>query len=135
LGDYVASAPTYGLDKALPSPPAKVRLYHGFTVLRRDGANGEHMHPLGYVSSVYYVQVPEIVATAPDDRGSLTLGGCSQYTAGYEPCWGTRQIKPVEGSLVIFPSHVFHDVVPSRTNDPRISVAADMMPVSENLRT
>ena len=40
------------------------------------------------------------------------------------PCWGTRHIKPEAGSLVIFPSHIFHDVVPSRTQALRIAVAA-----------
>jgi hypothetical protein len=126
LDDYVAQGSRYGLDTALPPPPQTASLYHGFTVLRRDGTNGEHIHAEAYVSSVYYVRVPESVALADDDRGMLTLGGCERYTAGYRASWGSRRLKPVAGALFIFPSHIFHDVLPSLTDEPRISVAADM---------
>jgi thioredoxin-like negative regulator of GroEL len=119
-----------GLDAVMPPPPKEGHLYESSTVLRGPGYNGEHVHGNAYVSSVYHVLVPDSVGSADDSRGALALGCCASYTGGYTPCWGTRYIKPVAGSLVIFPSHIFHDVVPSRTQTPRIAVAADLQPAA-----
>jgi hypothetical protein len=56
------------------------------------------------------------------------LGCCDEYTRGHAPVWGTRRIKPEPGVLLIFPSHIFHDVVPTGSDEPRISVVADLKP-------
>jgi Putative 2OG-Fe(II) oxygenase len=119
-----------GLDAVMPPPPKEGHLYESSTVLSGPGHNGEHIHGNAYVSSVYHVLVPDSVSSADDSRGALALGLCASYTGGYTPCWGARYIKPVAGSLVIFPSHIFHDVVPSRTPMPRIAVAADLQPAA-----
>src|ERR1700677_2931025 len=118
------------LDAVMPPPPAAGTLFTSSVVLRAGGRNGEHVHPGGYVSAVYHVLVPDSVTQASDNRGSLVLGRCDGYTGGYVPCWGSRYLKPIAGSLVIFPSHIYHDVVPSRTRAPRISVAADLRPAA-----
>jgi tetratricopeptide (TPR) repeat protein len=130
IDDFLSEACRRGLDAVMPPPPKEGHLYESSTVLRGPGHNGEHIHGNAYVSSVYHVLVPESVSSADDSRGALALGLCASYTGGYTPCWGTRYIKPVAGSLVIFPSHIFHDVVPSRTQMPRIAVAADLQPVA-----
>jgi tetratricopeptide (TPR) repeat protein len=126
---YLDEAPDRGLDSALPPPPEAATLFNGVTVLRGDGTNGEHIHPEAYVSTVYHVAVPAEIATAEDDRGALTLGDCTSYTGGYQGIWGTRQIRPMTGWLTLFPSHVFHNVVPTRSDAPRIAVAADLRPI------
>jgi len=117
------------LDAVMPPPPAAGTLFASSVVLQAGGRNGEHVHPGGYLSAVYHVLVPDSVTQASDNRGALVLGRCDSYTRGYVPCWGSRYIKPIAGSLVIFPSHFYHDVVPSRARSPRISVAADLRPV------
>ena len=130
IEDFLSEACRRGLDTVMPPPPTEGSLYQSSTVLRGQGHNGEHVHGNAYVSSVYHVLVPESVSSADDSRGALALGLCASYTGGYTPCWGTRYIKPVAGSLVIFPSHIFHDVVPSRSQMPRIAVAADLQPAA-----
>jgi hypothetical protein len=129
--NYLDEAPERGLDAVLGPPPTVGMLGGASVVLRGDGRNGEHIHSDGYVSVVYYVQVPDSIVESRDERGALALGRCEQYTGGYTPCWGTRYIKPVAGWLVVFPSHIFHDVVPSKTNMARISVAADLKPKTQ----
>jgi tetratricopeptide (TPR) repeat protein len=130
IDNFLDEARGRGLDAVMPPPPKEGHLYESSTVLSGTGHNGEHVHGNAYVSSVYHVLVPESVGSADDSRGALALGLCASYTGGYTPCWGARYIKPVAGSLVIFPSHIFHDVVPSRTQMPRIAVAADLQPVT-----
>jgi hypothetical protein len=130
IDNFLDEARGRGLDAVMPPPPKEGHLYESSTVLRGPGHNGEHIHGNAYVSSVYHVLVPESVGSADDCRGALALGLCASYTGGYTPCWGARYIKPVAGSLAIFPSHIFHDVVPSRTQMPRIAVAADLQPAA-----
>lgn len=129
IDSYVDTRADRGLAAVLPPPPEAATLYSASVILKRDGANGEHVHARGYVSTVYHVLVPDAVTRTEDNRGAFALGACEHYTRGYRPCWGVRHIKPVAGWLTLFPSHVFHDVVPSRSDDPRISVSADLRPV------
>jgi tetratricopeptide (TPR) repeat protein len=130
IENFLDEAHSRGLNAVMPPPPAEGSLYQSSSVVRGPGHNGEHVHGTGYISVVYHVLVPESVSSADDNRGALALGLCANYTGGYTPCWGTRYIKPVAGSLVIFPSHIFHDVVPSLTQMPRIAVAADLLPAA-----
>jgi tetratricopeptide (TPR) repeat protein len=123
---YLTEAEARGLTCIMPPPPDPGMLGGASVVLYGTGRNGEHLHPAGYVSCVYYVSIPYCVATAQDEQGFLVLGKCNEYTRGYVPCWGERYIKPMAGQLVIFPSHFFHDVVPTESDLPRISVAADL---------
>jgi len=110
----------------LPPPPSSGTLWGAHTILRRSGRNGQHLHHRAYVSTIYYVSLP---ALDPDsDRGALELGCCDEYTRGHAPIWGLRRLRPEPGTLVIFPSHIFHDVVPTGSDQPRISVVADLLP-------
>jgi tetratricopeptide (TPR) repeat protein len=126
IDEYIAQSARRG--STMPSPPEYGFLGGASVILRGDGKNGEHIHGHSYVSSVYYAAVPGCVVEAPNERGALALGLCEQYTGGHIPCWGTRYIKPVAGSLVVFPSHVFHDVVPTHTDEARISIVMDLLP-------
>lgn len=129
MEDYVQRRAAHGLDAALPPPSGAARLFYGVTILRKDGSNGEHIHEHGRVSAVYHVQVPGSIAEATDDRGSLTVGDCAFYSGGHTACWGERRFRPRAGMLTLFPSHVFHDVIPSGVEEPRISITADMIPM------
>lgn len=115
-----------GLDRALPPKPTVATLYDVCTILRRGGRNGEHVHAKGYVSGVYHVSTPP---TTDPAEGALALGVCETYTGGYKPCWGQRLVEPTPGCLTLFPSQVFHDVVPTMMSAPRVSVAADLRAV------
>ncbi len=128
---YIDDMPRRGLDSVLAPKPDAAHFSSFNVVLRKDGSNGEHVHALSYISAVYHVVVPRAVVQANDTRGALALGCCTSVTNGYAPCWGVRHIKPAAGWLTLFPAHFFHDVVPSRTDAPRISVAADLKPVRD----
>lgn len=128
MEDYLEQLPALGLAGVIPPPPAAASLFYGNTVLRDRGVNGAHIHGEGYVSAVYHVSVPDSVAGASDHRGALALGVLGELAPDHTPCWGVRHVRPVPGWLTLFPSHMFHDVVPSHDPAPRVSVAADMLP-------
>lgn len=117
------------LVAGLPSMPDVAIQHYSCTVLRGSGSNGEHLHRDGYVSAVYHVSVPSqnAISRGGDDSGALSLGGCTLYTGGYQPCWGTRLLRPEAGWLTLFPSHFFHDVLPPGTKEPRVAVAFDLV--------
>ncbi|MEJ1969717.1 MAG: putative 2OG-Fe(II) oxygenase [Rhizomicrobium sp.] len=123
---YIDAMPRRGLDKVMPPPPQAATLFTANVVLRQDGRNGQHIHGLGYISAVYHVRVPDVVAQASDTRGRWRSAAATSRPAATRRAWGTRFIKPEAGWLTLFPSHIFHDVVPSGTAAPRISVAADL---------
>ncbi len=126
--DYAARRGDYGEPAALPPPPRHATIGCGTVVLTGPGRNREHLHRNGYISAVYHVRVPDEIARADDGRGALLLGPCGRYSNGHAPCWGTRAIPAVSGWLTLFPSHIFHDVVPTLTGEPRISVVSDLKP-------
>ena len=127
--DYIARIPERGLDAALPVVPLTAELSSGSVVLRGDAGQAEHIHPIGYLSCVYHVTVPDTVTAAGDGRGALSVGGCASHFAGHQALWGTRTIIPEPGWLTLVPSHVFHAVLPTRSGQPRITVPSDVRPI------
>ena len=129
LERYVGELPQRGLDTVMPPAPHRVRLHSGATVLRMKGHHGDHFHPRGYVSCVYHVSVPGELSAAADLRGQLAIGTFDGLDRHCTPSWRTRHLRPQPGVLTIFPSHFFHNVVPTDIAAPRVSVAGDMEPV------
>ncbi len=128
FASYISQLPSLGLGDLMPLPPTG-ELFDFVVFLHGDGRNGEHVHPNAYVIGVYYVQVPQDVRSESDTRGCLALGACERLTDGHRPAWGVRFLRPEPGMLVLFPAHMFHDVVPTQSTDSRIVIGADVRPV------
>lgn len=126
VADYCARLDELGLTDIMPPPPERGRLGCGTVVLRREGRNHQHIHTSAYVSTVYHVRVPELAEGDNEQRGALALGVCDELAPGHRAAWGERYVPAVPGMLTIFPSHFFHDVVPTRSDEPRISVVSDL---------
>ncbi len=69
--DYVAQNRGPGGLPFFASPPADWTLTSNAVVLRSSGYQDAHMHPSGYVSGVYYVQVPSEVAAGDGEAGCI----------------------------------------------------------------
>jgi tetratricopeptide (TPR) repeat protein len=123
---YIAEFTRRGLDIVLPEPPREGRFTAAGNVVRSDENHRAHLHKFAYISGVYHVTVPPDMARADDRAGALILGSCSDLTGGYIPCWGSRDVKPIPGVATLFPSHIFHSVLPTRSEHPRIAVPFDL---------
>ncbi len=96
------------------------------TVLPPGGHQLPHMHPLGWLSGVYYVQVPAGIGGT--DAGALEFGALPDWICHRQPP-ERRVIRPIAGRLVVFPSYLHHRTLPFTAGDqPRISIAFDVMP-------
>jgi len=99
------------------------------TVLGSGGYQSPHTHPLGWLSGVYYVQLPEEMRTDDPEAGALEFGmppAHFHFTTNPQ----LRRVGPVEGRLVLFPSYCFHRTLPFAAERKRISVAFDVVPLS-----
>jgi thioredoxin-like negative regulator of GroEL len=90
------------------------------------GYHTNHMHPAGWMSSALYVALPDEVRTAGDQAGHIQFGvPLLEKDPGLPP---RRVLKPAVGTLVLFPSYMWHGTIPFFSEQPRLTVAFDLLP-------
>lgn len=90
------------------------------------GFHTNHVHPKGWISSCYYVALPDAVADAEGKQGWIKFGE-PDFDAGFaDPV--RRAVQPQVGRLVLFPSYMWHGTVPFRSKDARTTIAFDVTP-------
>ncbi|APD93423.1 hypothetical protein BM523_05010 [Alteromonas mediterranea] len=94
--------------------------------LRNGGFHKSHYHPEGWLSGVYYVDVPKAVDTA--GQGWLMFGRADIANQCFE---GDYAVKPKNGTLVLFPSYMWHGTNAFSTNEHRLTVAFDIVPEAQ----
>jgi Flp pilus assembly protein TadD len=95
------------------------------TQVRREGFHLNHFHRHGWISSAYYVAVPEEVQDLTVMPGWLKFGEPRFATPGATP---EVFIKPQRGRLVLFPSYLWHGTNPIQGSVPRTSISFDVVP-------
>lgn len=95
--------------------------------LKESGYHTSHVHPKGWLSSAFYINVPKSI-NDDENSGYLYFGKpgirvCEELPADY---W----IKPEAGHLALFPSFLWHGTMPFNGPEPRVSVAFDLLPQS-----
>jgi hypothetical protein len=75
---------------------------------------------------VFYVSAPKLSGQSAY-QGALKVGVLDD-TFGSSAPWGIREIEPVPGRLVLFPSYTPHATEPSGIQGARICVAFDIVP-------
>lgn len=97
--------------------------------LNGQGFHTNHMHPKGWISSALYIAVPDEVSGATNDAGYIQFGAPEEKLGLDLP--PIRTVKPEVGSLVLFPSYMWHGTIPFSSEQPRITVAFDIVPHGE----
>lgn len=90
------------------------------------GFHTNHIHPKGWISSCYYVAVPDAAADESAKQGWLKLGEPSFDTPLTDPI--RRAVQPVPGRLVLFPSYMWHGTIPFHSGQSRTTIAFDAVP-------
>jgi tetratricopeptide (TPR) repeat protein len=94
--------------------------------LTRDGFHKNHFHSQGWLSSAFYVAVPDIVNSGTG-AGWIKFG--EPGFKAREPLAAEYWVKPVEGTLAVFPSYMWHGVEPIAGDDvERMTVGYDVLP-------
>lgn len=89
-----------------------------------EGFHTNHIHPMGWISSCYYVEVPDAAQDKQAQQGWIKFG---------EPSFAVdapvrRTVQPMPGRLVLFPSYMWHGTVPFRGPTARTTIAFDAVP-------
>ena len=115
----------------LAYPPSRWRLTIWGVVLGACGHQVPHIHPDGWLSGNYYVQIPEAVRSTDTAAGWLEFGRPDpRFACTAEP--DIEVVRPVAGTVVLFPSYFYHCTIPFEDEQPRISIAFDAMPIDNS---
>jgi tetratricopeptide (TPR) repeat protein len=94
--------------------------------MHQEGFHINHVHPQGWISSCYYVTVPDVAKNVEQKQGWIKFG---------EPELNLplknrvrRAIEPVPGRLVLFPSYMWHGTIAFRSDGARTTIAFDAAP-------
>jgi tetratricopeptide (TPR) repeat protein len=127
LFSYVADLPADDRHPFLARRSKSVRYAGAWSSLLRDqGFHVNHLHPEGWISSCYYVAVPEVAKDRDSRQGWIKFGEPSLDVALKNAI--RRAVQPVPGRLVLFPSYMWHGTIPFHAPAVRTTIAFDAVP-------
>jgi hypothetical protein len=89
--------------------------------LNRLGYHEDHVHPEGWLSSAFYIRLPESAGR----EGLIKFGEPGTPTSpALEP---GHWIRPEPGMLVLFPSYMWHGTAPFSSDGTRLTCAFDLV--------
>jgi uncharacterized protein (TIGR02466 family) len=95
-------------------------------LLKPGGFHASHFHPGGWLSSAFYVELPQAALDGPRREGWIQFG---QPPSATSPPLGPQHfVRPEPGLLVLFPSYMWHATVPFTTPESRLTIAFDVLP-------
>ena len=103
--------------------------FMGWINVREPGEKLEvHGHTESAIAATYYIKAKE----GCGDLVAYDTGGAIDWdnnTLSSSPYVRVRRFKPVEGTLIFFPSYVLHGVDENKSDDLRISLSTDLRKV------
>jgi tetratricopeptide (TPR) repeat protein len=94
--------------------------------LHSAGYHTSHVHPRGWISSACYIQLPDRMRAGHTGEGNLSFGAPGMITTPSLPA--ELSVRPEIGLLVLFPSYFWHGTLPFQSQQPRLTVAFDVVP-------
>ncbi len=102
--------------------------------LNSGGHHADHVHPKGWLSSACYIALPPSIGAGTEDAGTADNNRAGWLRFGRPP-FRTEPplaadyfVKPKPGLLVLFPAYMWHGVEPFENDQPRLTVAFDVVP-------
>lgn len=111
--------------------PLRRRITDGFRLagswsirLRPGGHHVDHLHHKGWISSAFYVSLPPGVSDG--DQGALRFGHPGTPTR--PELEAEYRVRPQPGLLALFPAYMWHGTDPFEGDQPRLTIAFDVVP-------
>jgi tetratricopeptide (TPR) repeat protein len=134
VGAYIAEMPRDAAHPLLSRKQAEFDFTHSWSCkLRSSGFHTNHVHPMGWISSAYYVSLPDALDDAAKRQGWLKFGQSHLELGGDDV--PEHFVRPAVGHLVLFPSYVWHGTVPFQSSSDRLTIAFDVVPGRVDPRT
>jgi len=113
----------------IKNKPKKFKFISWSNILKKEGHNIPHIHPSGWVSGVFYLQMPNKIKN--DEAGiQFHLEGDDFISTKKD--FPKQSISPCVGDIVLFPSSLFHSTVPFSSDEKRICIAFDLCGLENN---
>jgi len=123
---FVADLPDDPTHPFLRRKTGTVKLAGAWSVrLQSGGGHVDHYHSAGWISACYYVQVPDSVMQG-EKAGWLRLGASGVRDVDMP---AERYVMPEPGSVIFFPSYMWHGVEPFFSDSVRVTAPFDLLPV------
>lgn len=134
VNDYVTSMPVNADHPLLSRKREDWSFTHSWSCkLRSAGFHTNHVHPMGWISSAYYVSLPGALEDQARRQGWLKFGESHLDLGGDDR--PEHFVKPEVGYLVLFPSYFWHGTVPFESDADRLTIAFDVVPGKVDPRT
>ncbi|MEW6981790.1 2OG-Fe(II) oxygenase family protein [Colwelliaceae bacterium 6471] len=129
--DYIDSLQTDSTHPLLSRKTTKFSFAGSWSVkLKPNGFHVNHVHPLGWLSSSFYIKVPDfsLHSQSSHNAGSIKFGESSMGLGDREVI--SRIIAPTAGKVVIFPSYAWHGTIGFNggPDDSRLTAPCDIIP-------
>lgn len=131
VADYIKNLPDDPDNQFVQTAPKKWRIKSWANVLKGEGRQIAHIHGEAWLSGCYYVRLPDLMKEDEnsDKQGWIEFGQINDEF----PTLSTDHlqfVRPEEGMMVLFPSYLYHSTVPTKSSQPRIAIAFDVVPVA-----
>lgn len=122
---YVDALPAFEQGHPLLGMPRGQLLVEGSWSVRllRQGYNVPHNHPVGWLSTAFYIALPEPGQMGPPPAGHIAFGTPPEELGLDLPAYGT--IAPRTGMTAVFPSTMWHRTMPFDDGE-RLVMALDI---------
>lgn len=125
---YVKALPDTG-HPWTKSRPATGILHNWCVITEGQGHEEWHVHQHGWLSGVYYVAVPDSIASGTTDAGCIAFGLPEDVIGDAAArSYGLQFERPRSGLMMLFPSHSYHRTFPHGDTERRICIAFDIWP-------
>lgn len=94
-------------------------------ILGEGGSHSGHIHPGSVISGTYYVAVPDGTGKLKmeDPRLTFMMGAPQPEDDAPEAARRFVYLEPKEGHALFWESWLRHEVMPNRSEDPRVSIS------------
>lgn len=125
IRDYVHALPPWEQGHPLLGQPREHLLIAGSWSVRllQQGYNVPHNHPVGWLSTAFYIALPGPERMGPPPSGHIAFGTPPEELGLDLPAYGT--IAPREGLTAVFPSTMWHRTMPFDDGE-RLVMALDV---------
>jgi len=126
---YIKTLPDDPGHPAVKWVPSAWKLTSWGVVMFDKGHERAHIHPNGWLSGVFYLNLPELIHD-PDKspEGWLEFGRPSP-DIHVQSALTLRHYQPDYGQMFLFPSYFYHGTIPFRSSQRRICIAFDVEPL------
>jgi Flp pilus assembly protein TadD len=113
-------------DTFLAGIPQEYRIHVWATQAAQSGYIDTHIHEDSWLSGAYYVELPPAIAADDASHAGWIEFGRPYASLPPWPEHAVRRVLPQVGTLLLFPSYLFHRTLPYAGEGERISISFDL---------